>query len=47
MEKLMKKLTEFIAKIVDMKKELMNNDLRQKQAFKAVQDDRQLRLDQE
>jgi hypothetical protein len=47
MEKLMKKLTEHLTKIVDMKKELMNNDLRQKQAFKAVQDDRQLRLDQE
>ena len=47
MEKLMKKLTEYLAKIVDMKKEFLNNDLRQKQAFKAVLDDRQLRLDQE
>ena len=41
---MMKKLSEYFANIVDMKKESLNTDLRQQQALKAAKDDRQLRL---
>ena len=44
---MMKKLSEYFANIVDMKKETLNNELRQQQAIKAVMDDRQLRVEQE
>ena len=43
----MKKLSEYFASIVDIKTEFMNNELRQKQALKAVQDDRQMHIEQE
>ena len=43
----MKQISEQLANIVDVKKDSMNGDLRQKQALKAVQEDRQLRLEQE
>ena len=44
---MMKKGSKYLANIVDMKKESLNNDSRQKQALKAVQRDRQLRVEQE
>ena len=44
---MMKKLSEYLANIVDMKWESLNNELRQQQAIKAIMDDRQLRVEQE
>ena len=35
MEKLMKQLSIYFAKIVDIKKEFLNNEMRQKQALEA------------
>ena len=47
MEELMKHLSIYFASIVDVKKESLNNEMRQRQALKAIQDDRQIRLEQE